>query len=188
MSTGVRSRGEPHLEKENKPLDLPEIYRSGTHRPYPGTGKNGTHGGNAHTPQRRTGRCGALEPGRGYLGQYVGSRLPHERTDRRLPLDFAERRLAALVLLPAAAPRARRGGASQIGYGPEMAGRVGAVARFSTLENDANSQRKLKSSPSTFAFFLGGGDDDVDGGEPRGRPSSLTSDSSSSSRVKSSSS
>lgn len=102
----------------------------------------------------------------------MGSLLPHERTDRRLALDLTERRLAALVPVPA--PRARRGGESQSGNGPEIAGRTGpvgaeGVTRFSTFDGP-KSQRRLRRPPSPFAFFFGGGD--MHGSAPRSSASS----------------
>ncbi len=117
----------------------------------------------------------------GYLGQYVGvgSLLLHDRIDRMLPLDFMERRLAALVPEPRplrAPPRVRSGGESHSGNGPEMLGRSGAadfdfagvLGECSLFEDDDEEQEeeeggpkshlKLKKPPRPRAFFGGGGD------------------------------
>ena len=98
----------------------------------------------------------------------VGSRLPHDRTDRKLALDFMERRLAALLPLPLRAPpRARLGGESHSGNGPEIAGRAepGCTAFADVLEEDEaesegdpKSHLKVKKPPRPLAFFFGGGD------------------------------
>ena len=113
----------------------------------------------------------ALTRQAGYLGQYVGvgSLLLHDRIDRMLPLDFIERRLAALLPPPLRPPpRVRRGGESQSGNGPEMLGRSGSEAFFADIleeveeedeeEDGPKSHLKLKNPPRPRAFFGGGGD------------------------------
>lgn len=112
-----------------------------------------------------------------YLGQYVGvgSLLPHDRMDLRLPLDFIERRLAALPPL-----RPRRAVESSSGNGPEISGRplalVGpdalcAVCAFDFAgaalgdagagadeDWDRKSHVSEKKPERPLAFFGGGGD------------------------------
>ena len=115
-----------------------------------------------------------------YLGQYVGvgNLLPHDRTDLRLPLDFIERRLAALP-----PPRPRRAVESSSGNGPEISGRplelvgpavldaacafafvfVGAAlgdgdAGAGADEEDRKSHVNEKKPERPLAFFGGGGD------------------------------
>ena len=134
-----------------------------------------------------------------YLGQYVvvvGSRLPHDRTERRLVPDLTERRLAALLLL-LLPPRGWGRGAvavSHKGNGPEIVGRPGTTPFFVFArpaaglepggrdeveeggvdedEEEPKSHLKLKNPLSPRAFFGGGGDRHVAPGSRASRPGS----------------
>lgn len=77
-----------------------------------------------------------------------------------LPVDLIERRLAALLPQPLRPPRARCGGESHNGNGPEMLGRSGEVAFAGVLEEEdgPKSHLKLKNPVRPLAFLGGGGD------------------------------
>lgn len=103
----------------------------------------------------------------------MGNLLPHDCTDAKLPLDFIERRLAALP-----PPRPRRAVESSSGNGPEMSGRppvgpaldaLGTVFAFVFVgaalgdeDEEVGEERKShvneKKPERPLAFFGGGGD------------------------------
>lgn len=88
--------------------------------------------------------------------------------DRKLALDFMERRLAALLPLPLRPPpRARIGGEPHSGNGPDIAGRAELeFADFAfvmdgeeeTVEDGPKSHLNVKNPVRPLAFFFGGGD------------------------------